>query len=842
MIQVLQGVKITPRGGGNRFVAQNWPNSFAFGGWIYNLTSSIGFSERPSEVRVSVVLETDSFSQGKAAFDIQESDLRCDAGGGGLNNEIWYDFDIEGYPLKNFILHSYDFSIEYGQKILNLTFRDYSIILDKIYIGLFKKQGFKYPHLLNCQMALPMRCLDCEYTGSSVTGTGYANRDIGFGCYVGNNGNTYDLFSNSFYSTKNVFNEWQDQIINNPTQVSQFDLNGGYMIIGTESATEDRCNSAPNITYSFIELIASLRKNGISISGSFPTGTADSDYVYRANHNGSLREVMQNWCSDLGYSFYFSGRSMIGIDLKNPIDIEELTKMADPNSKVGQAFSSGNSAIINFNSKTSLENTFRQSVVVDNVYPMTQREVSKTVKRYVGVTPIHPICLNDINSGIVSDTNVYGTSFNRRRFETPWFDSGNFINSYFANFPRLDGRSYADVDAAIALSNYNDTLRDIFVAQRALYNAWNIGGTLTTEKVWRPGDSTAQTFYPLNNAYCRANFAALGMFPIMEIYDSELKTNIVFDNFKNAEKDGIANINIDQQHFRVFLGYYYDDVKNDIVAWEKNAAASMYKFGVVTKGILTDEPFIPPNLIDDISPTQGFYGNQGLAYTRMQNSFIPDAQRYNDVKYAPFLDALLFSGFVRSTGQSGTYYNNNNTYNPFIPPGFSEAPGRIPTGLWVSTLDNAWGTNPQLFERGLSFVLTDPCAEQYTLEQGVSQILTESDQTMQDWRLEYFKPIINPDLSTIYEIIQSDEFNFNNVVDEVLTLYTDQKFLLKKECKKLHILIIPDTRSHPNIDVRFTPMAVNKVNQEMVKAYARTPQRLQASAPCLCWMKCAAIY
>jgi hypothetical protein len=130
-----------------------------------------------------------------------------------------------------------------------------------------------------------------------------------------------------------------------------------------------------------------------------------------------------------------------------------------------------------------------------------------------------------------------------------------------------------------------------------------------------------------------------------------------------------------------------------------------------------------------------------------------------------------------------------------------------------------WGTNPQLFEHGLSFVLTDPCAQQYTLDQGVQQILTESDQTLQDWRLEYFRPIVNPDLSTIYEIIQSDEFNFENVVDEVLTTYVDQKYLLKKECKKLHILIIPDTRGHPNIDVRFTPMPVNKINQEMVKAY-----------------------
>ena len=820
MIQILQGVKITPRGSGNRFVSQNWPNSFAFNGWIYNVSTTIGFSEKPTEVRISVVLETMTFSQSKAKFDILESDLRCDAGGGGLNSEIWYDFDIEGFSLKNFVLYSYDYSIESGQKILNVIFRDYSIILDKIYVGLFKKQGYKHPHLLNCQIELPIRCLDCEYTGASVTGTGVAFRDIGFGCYIGSNGGTYDLFSNSFYSKKSVFNEWGDLIINGSGNSAQLDLNGGYLIIGTESATEERCNSAPNITYSFIELVSALRRGGMQLLGKFPSGTSDSDYVYRANYNGSLREVLQNWSSDLGYSFYFSGRSIIGLDLKKPIDITDLTKIADPTSQVGQTLqinSSANTAILNFNVKTSLENTFQQSVVVDNFYPMTQRDVSKNVKRYVGITPLHPICLNDINSGIITDQNIYGTDFSRRRFETPWFDSGNLINSYFANFPRLDGRSYADVDAAIALTNYNDTLRDLYVAQRALYNAWSIGGALQSEVIWRPGQA-GPIFNPLHNAYCRANFAALGMFPIMEIYDTELKTNIVFDNFKNAEKDGIANINIDQQYFRVFLGYYYEDLKSDIVSWEKNAASSMYKYGIITKGSLTQEPFIPPNLIDDISPTAGFYGDKGLTYSRMQNSFIPDAQRYQDIRYAPFVETMLYSGYVRSSS-TGIYYENSNQYYPFIPPGWSDYSGRIPTGLWISSLENPWGTLNTIFDRALSFTLTDPCAQQYTLDQGINQILTESDRTMQDWRLEYFRPIVNPDLSTVYEIIQSHEYDFNNVVDEVLMLYVDQHLIAKKECKKLHIIIIPETKFHPNIDINFTPQAVNKINGEAIKAY-----------------------
>lgn len=839
MIQVLQGVSITPRGSNNRFVSQNWPNSYAFGGWIYNVSTNMGFNDKPTEVTVSIVLETTTLSQSAAYFDIRKTDLHCDAGVGGLSNEIWYDFNIEGFQLSNFLLYSYNFSIESGQKILTVIFKDYSVILDKIYIGLFKKQGYLMPHSISCQLQLPVRCLDCEYTGSAVTGTGFAYRDINFGCYAGNNGTTTDLFVNTYYGVGNVFDVWNQTIIGpaqSGTVRNQFDLNGGYLILGTESATEERCNSAPNINYSFIELVSALRLNGISFSGSFPTGTGDSDFVYRNNYNGSLREVLSSWCSDLAYTFYTSGRTFIGINLQNPIDISALTSIADPTSQVGQYFeinssgnvtSGGNSAILNFNSKTSLDNTFMQAVVCDNSYPITEKQVSKSVKKYIGITPLHPTSLNQINSGLVNDTNLYGSPFIRSGYEIPWFDSGLgqfgnslFTDGYFANFARLDGRSYNDLDAAIALSNYDDTLRELFVAQRCLFNAWDINGVAIPQLNWVPEQAgNGNTFWPLNNAYCRANFAALGLFPIMEITNSELKTNIIFDNFRNAEKDGIANINTDQRYFRVFLGYYYEDLKNDITAWEKNAARAMYKYGVVTQGPLTGQPFAPINQLDDITPNAGFYGASGLVYSRIENSFTPETNRYQDVKYAPYLDVMLYSGYVVTTGTTGVYYSGSNKYNPFVPPGFSDYPGRLPTGLWISTLDNDWGTLQETFQTSLAFNLSDPCADQYTLEQGVSQILTETDRTLQDWRLEYFKPIVNPDLSTISEIIQSDEFNFSGIADEIWTTYTNTHLINKRECKKLHIIVIPDTLNHPNIQLNFSPQPVNANNPVVLRAY-----------------------
>ena len=75
MIQTLQGVQIIPQGNNNRFIQESWPNSFAFGGWIYAVQTTIGFSNKPTEVKISIVLKTTTFSQASAYFDINDADL-----------------------------------------------------------------------------------------------------------------------------------------------------------------------------------------------------------------------------------------------------------------------------------------------------------------------------------------------------------------------------------------------------------------------------------------------------------------------------------------------------------------------------------------------------------------------------------------------------------------------------------------------------------------------------------------------------------------------------------------------------------------------------------------------
>ena len=137
--QKLQGVRITPKGIKNRFVKQNWGVAEAFGGWIFNADCSIGFSDKPTEINLKIVLESDSNINLSIpqTFDISKDDLKCSAEEGGSANESLLDIDFNGVKFTDFVLFSYSLDIQPQQKTLSVSFQDYSVLLNKIYIGEF---------------------------------------------------------------------------------------------------------------------------------------------------------------------------------------------------------------------------------------------------------------------------------------------------------------------------------------------------------------------------------------------------------------------------------------------------------------------------------------------------------------------------------------------------------------------------------------------------------------------------------------------------------------------------------------------------------------------------------
>lgn len=821
--QLLKGIVITPTGARNQARWSSslsggvWPTSFAFGGWIYNSSVDIGFSEKPTEIKLGIVLEVLDKAQKYAYFDVNDDDLRCDAGNGGEEN--LFNLNINGINFNNFVLYEYSISIENNSKILNVTFKDYSVILDKIYIGLLKRQGNLYTHVATSQLSFNVRCPDCVLQGNSFIQQGIVYRDIAFCSYVGINGKTYDNFINSIPSDP-IFTQWTN-LFSAPTFANKFDLNGGYLIIGTEEATEERCGNLANVSYNFNELLISLRKRGLSFVGVFPNNQTDSDFVYKQNYNGTLREVLQQWCSDLGYSFYCEGKTFVGIGLTQPLNINAVTQIADPTSTLGSQFAlNTNTAIISYKSNSTLDNTFTQSVITENNRVRDAKTESKTPKRYVGILPLHPIDFNLRNQSTVIRLNAMGIPF----FDIAWTYSFERNSKTLNNtFSLLDNRTFDDVDTSIALGRYDSNLRDIFCQDRAIY-----------------GDT------PEIRA---SNFRALGFVPLIEVTGSEM--SVAIENLM-PKQDEVSNICLDKRFYRVYIGYYYPDFKNDVISWEQSAADSMYKYGMVSEGLLSSFPYMPQDSLADQSPTGGFYGEKGTSLLRTQHSYEPACQQYYQLRDAPFKDIVLYSGLESSTTYSNATiaYSDPNGLGVNVPVAMPTG-GLFPGGLFFSEITNDWGTEVEEFKRVMTLNFNDPCVDEYQQFDSYTNIENGVYKKYQDWRLDYFTPKQTADIESFYDIYGTEFQKIQpvystllgtvtgSIYDRTIGTYYDLHYKQHKNCSKLNIMVLTDTRKHPNISVNFTKYGTEFINPVVLKQWIdkereALKRRLQTQTQTIC--------
>lgn len=805
--QLLKGVQITPKGNynvsrfGKDIVNGSWPNSFAFGGWIYNAACEIGFSNQPTEIKISVVLEVLDKAQRYAFFNIKDADLKCDAGNGA--DENLYDIDFNGIKFTDFILYDYSIAIEDKTKILSVTFKDYSTILDKIYVGLLKRQGNQYVYSATSRLEFPVICPDCMLAGDSLKQPSFAERDMAYGSYVGINEKTYDNFKN-IKVNGNIYVQWEALFQAKPMS-PPFDLNGGYLILGTEEATEERCGDLAPISYNFNQLLASLRVRGLKFEGAFPRASKDADYFYHQNYIGSLREVLQQWCSDLGYDFYCSGKTFIGINLNRAINIQNVIDIADPTTTMGNEFAGNkNTAILSYHSTTSLANTFKQSVITANNRPRNLKVHSKSPKRYVGILPLHPIDLNRHSNAPVIRYDAFGNWF----YDIAWANNFEYPSTdRLRTLPELDGRTFGDIDTSIALMHYDANLRDIFCQDRALF-----------------GETKAER---------EANFRALGLVPLVELTNSEYpeaKAMCIEALVGEGGGDEISSLCLDKQFYRVFLGYYYPRYKQDIVAWEQMAGDAMYRYGIVTKGLLNKFPYMPQNTLLDMSPKSGIYGGQGTSLLRMQHDIQPAATQYFVMRQAPFKDLVLYSGITTSA-----FYALPSL------PAITYRTGLFPTGLFYSELVNDWGTPLEDFKRVMSLRLDDPCVQDFAQNVGYTDMVNNIPKKFQDWKVENFIPRQSADLEKIWAEAQSVLNNLpeETLYDRTVNRYYDLHYKYAQNCSKLHVIVMCDTRNHPNFNFECTPQSTQYINFPMLQQYfdrerEAIKRRVEMKTPTVC--------
>lgn len=167
-----------------------------------------------------------------------------------------------------------------GGKALYVTFVDESYILDTYWVGLHNKMGNK---------------------------NGKGNPDSLI--LVGNEVHPCDINEDGVFDSKDV------ALINYDQQQDQCELlcpqrqNGSTPI--EEICKDKEVTQLFDVTYSFDQLLAALKAKRIPITKT--PGKINTDYF--ARYTGKLRNVLENWCSDFGWTFVWK-RGLYFIDCR----------------------------------------------------------------------------------------------------------------------------------------------------------------------------------------------------------------------------------------------------------------------------------------------------------------------------------------------------------------------------------------------------------------------------------------------------------------------------------------------------------------------------------------------
>ena len=237
-------------------------------------------------------------------YDISSKDLNVTAKGS--KNII-----VGNFTFYDFYLVSYSIDKEVENSILTLTYKDKSIFMDKIFIGLFnyhygnafddKGQFYQNPGILNGEItsaAFKYKCTNNTFTNATLTR--YLNR-------VQTEKAAQSIFS-KFPSLSDKSKVIPD-FLNSDAFFCQYNyktlgVNGGYIVLGREELNEENC-SLPEVSYCFKDLTSALAYAEIPGVIDFNLGKDNEIYrILRRNYFGSLRNVLEKWGGDFGFKFY----------------------------------------------------------------------------------------------------------------------------------------------------------------------------------------------------------------------------------------------------------------------------------------------------------------------------------------------------------------------------------------------------------------------------------------------------------------------------------------------------------------------------------------------------------
>lgn len=749
--QQIKGIRVQPSNGpANRhFSSTPWETGYAFGGWIYNTQLDVGYSQGPTTISLDIALDTqtrgrndtnrlnDDGAQAGSSFDINSGDLNISYQGG--SSESYYKIHIGDNVYEPMYLSSYEIDGGSDTKVLRTKFVDYSSILDKIYVGLFKRQGYdkRYIHTLKSSPKIDAQCPDCSTTGAKfwhVTGT--VTGSLEMASYSYNHGGSADkmlpptaneTYSEHFLRRQSSF-PWfpgsssdSSTIPAASTTPGMFNINGGTLILGHEEFNETLCGNLAPVSYNFSELIFALNRSNVKFSQvnlsnlvsswmNHVSGKIDKNPNYRQSYNGTLREVLGQWCADFALDFYVTGRTVCFVDSSNgTLDfVKGLSGVMIPKGTniTGLDFNSDTrNAISSYNEKCDLSESYEQSIITFDATPRKVENKIKQVKNQCGFLAMHPLDFLSSNAGLYSDhETVYGQTFQSSYILNPiWPDPAGFLGMHnfnsatpgqqsiagspvggamtftsIASAPSkhfwYTNRAFSLIDTCCALGKYSQHLRDIYVGgiissalKEKYYQSLNVQGVIASS--WH--------IPQLYNGFNSLSFTPL--IYLDELNYSDFKQTFLKSKYDKKTSDNRQNYILNSINFEMVIGFYDGEGLKEIRAWEDHLAESMYKYGILTKGNLKGPPFLKEDHTDQPGFFDGLTGVKGITSTKIEATTTPPSEKYINFFKLPFKDIYQTSGEY-----SNPVFAHLNL-----------------TGISISELNNTWGTFQSDFDKKL---------------------------------------------------------------------------------------------------------------------------------------------
>ena len=473
-IQSVPLVTIAPSNSSQGSTGAPEPGKFG-NAFIRGINLDIGLSDNPTSIQVSLINEEGNYQNYAQSLSYLSP----------YNINIGDDLQIKGY------LVSQKKKSSANDKSLDLEFIDGSHILDRVYVGgvgvhTLDPRTFNFVDSIT---TIPVVCESC-YSDSIVSVNSYKD--------LAELKTVIDVTNPTL--TGRTLREANGNFVGN-------NQNGGAVFLGNEKFTNTSCD-IPEVDYSFSELKVACGNMGIDIEIPDLSLNGNGAPLLRRTYWGTLREVLQRWCSDFGVSFAYDFSELKPKVLFINTRIDTLSSTL--NDIANTAKSGGGNAIIeSIDEEVDLKSTYSNSTITTFKKPRKRKDFSSST--------------------------FFGTAYK-------CFQLSDIFSS-----ESMDLRTVGQFQQSIALAKYNPSLRTMFLTYIARSN--------NDFKYFRPlgfyGEISVRDI--------------LGASGIQEIIDECLDTDTYRDLCQNF--DPANNFDVD-----LYIGAFSQEIGDKYLDWEKKIA------------------------------------------------------------------------------------------------------------------------------------------------------------------------------------------------------------------------------------------------------------------------------